>query len=68
MMATGQHDELLIKEAETLREIASRLTGIELDLKISNLLAIAKESYALDEISKEEYAKILKEVREIAKN
>lgn len=68
MMATGQHDELLIKEAETLREIASRLTGVELNLKISNLLAIAKESYALDEISKEEYMKILKEVREIAKN
>lgn len=68
MMATGQHDELLIKEAETLREIASRLTGIELDLKISNLLAIAKESYALDEISKEEYVKILEETREIAKN
>ena len=68
MMATGQHDELLIKEAETLREIASRLTGVELNLKISNLLAIAKESYALDEISNEEYVKILGEVWELAKN
>ena len=68
MMATGQHDELLIKEAETLREIASRLTGVELNLKISNLLAIAKESYALDNISKEEYVKILGEVWELAKN
>ena len=68
MMATGQHDELLIKEAETLREIASRLTGVELNLKISNLLAIAKESYALGEISDEEYVKILGEVWELAKN
>ena len=68
MMATGQHDELLIKEAETLREIASRLTGVELNLKISNLLAIAKESHALGEISDEEYVKTLEEAWELAKN
>lgn len=68
MTTTGQHDGLLINEAETLREIASRLTGIELNLKISNLLAIAKESYALSEISDEEYVKTLEEAWEIAKN
>ena len=68
MTTTGEHNGLLINEAETLREIASRLTGIELNLKISNLLAIAKESYALDKISKEEYVKILEETWEIAKN
>lgn len=67
MMTDAKQDVSKRKELEVLTRIADRLGCLELNLLASNYIAILKETYAIGEISKDEYVGALEEVWNVIK-
>lgn len=67
MMTDAKQDVSKRKELEVLTRIADRLGCLELNLLASNYIAILKETYAIGEISKDEYVSALEEVWNVIK-
>lgn len=67
MMTDAKQGVSKRKELEVLTRIADRLGCLELNLLASNYIAILKETYAIGEISKDEYVGALEEVWNVIK-
>ena len=66
-MTNGEHDLLWRRGAKALPDIAEQLERIADQLAIYNTITILKESYAIGEISKEDYAGALNEAMIVSK-
>ena len=59
-LIVGEHNDLWKSSAKSLTNLDVILTNIKTKLKMLNYRELAKELYELGEISKEDYAQVLK--------